>query len=140
MQNGVYIITKYRTLEDLNLLCSFPYRNIKRYEHYERKNAQSGTYTIIVQSGTYTYNAAQVIANYLKPLCSNNEHIIRNTQDPAGIYFLKVNNRNTRKRCEICSKLTINTAERRYWRRSRVFIVNFEHISQLVFQLLNLRM
>ena len=36
MQNGVYIITKYRTLEDLNLLCSFPYRNIKRYEHYEK--------------------------------------------------------------------------------------------------------
>ena len=27
---------------------------------------------------------------------------------PAGIYLLKVNNRNTRTRCEICSKLTIN--------------------------------
>ena len=26
---------------------------------------------------------------------------------PAGIYLLKVNNRNTRTRCEICSKLTI---------------------------------
>ena len=30
---------------------------------------------------------------------------------PAGIYLLKVNNRNTRTRCEICSKLTINTPE-----------------------------
>ena len=51
---------------------------------------------------------------------------------PAGIYLLKVNNRNTRTRCEICSKLTINTPERRHWRRSGVFLVNFEHISHLV--------
>ena len=28
---------------------------------------------------------------------------------PAGIYLLKVNNRNTRARCEICSKLTVKT-------------------------------
>ena len=28
---------------------------------------------------------------------------------PVGIYLLKVNNRNTRTRCEICSKLTIKT-------------------------------
>ena len=33
---------------------------------------------------------------------------------PAGIYLFKVNNRNTRTRCEICSKLTINTPERRF--------------------------
>ena len=38
---------------------------------------------------------------------------------PAGIYLFKVNNRNTRTRC-------------RHWRRSGVFIVNFEHISHLV--------
>ena len=35
------------------------------------------------------------------------------TIDPVGIYQLKVNNRNTRTRCEICSKLTIKTPERR---------------------------
>ena len=28
---------------------------------------------------------------------------------PVGIYLLKINNRNTRSRCEICSKLTIKT-------------------------------
>ena len=28
---------------------------------------------------------------------------------PAGIYLLKVNNRNTRAKYEICSKLTIKT-------------------------------
>ena len=31
----------------------------------------------------------------------------------AGIDLLRVNNRNTGKRCEICSKLTIKTPERR---------------------------
>ena len=58
----------------------------------------------------------------------------------AGNYFFKVNNRNTRTRCEICSKLTRKTPERRHWRRSGVFIVNFEHISHLalVFLLLTL--
>ena len=61
---------------------------------------------------------------------------------PAGIYMLKVNNRNTGTRCEICSKLTIKIPERRHWRRSGVFIVNFEHISHLalVFLLLTLNM
>ena len=29
----------------------------------------------------------------------------------AGNYMLKVNNRNTRTKCEICSKLTIETLE-----------------------------
>ena len=48
--------------------------------------------------------------------------------NPVGIYLLKVNYRNTRTRCEICSKLTIKTPEQRQWRRSGVFIVNFEHI------------
>ena len=55
---------------------------------------------------------------------------------PANIFNLfKVNNRNTRKRCEIhveiCSKSTIKTSERRHWRRSGVFTVSFEHISHL---------
>ena len=56
--------------------------------------------------------------------------------------MLKVNNRNARTGCEIYSKLTTKTPERRQWRRSGVFIVNFEHISRLVlvFLLLTLKM
>ena len=42
----------------------------------------------------------------------------------------KVNNRNRRKRCERCAKLAINTPESPRRRRSGIFIVNFEHISQ----------
>ena len=45
--------------------------------------------------------------------------------------MFKVHDKSTRKRCEICLKLTIKTPERRYWRCSGVFIVNFEHISHL---------
>ena len=59
--------------------------------------------------------------------------------NPAGNYMLRVNNRNTRTRCKICSKLK-NTPERRHWHRSGVFSINSEHISHLnvVFILLTL--
>ena len=36
------------------------------------------------------------------------------SSDPVGIYLFKAKNRNTRTRCEICSKLTIKTLERRH--------------------------
>ena len=47
---------------------------------------------------------------------------------PANKYILKISNWNTRKRCEIFSKLTIKTSKRRQWRRSGIFIVKFEPI------------
>ena len=50
---------------------------------------------------------------------------------PVGIYLFKFNNENTRIICEIYSQLTIKTPDRRHWRRSDVFIVKFENISQL---------
>ena len=52
--------------------------------------------------------------------------------DPANIYFFKVNNKVNRK--------DIRTTSWRQWRRSDVFIVNFEHISHffLLFILLTL--
>ena len=55
------------------------------------------------------------------------------------IHLFKVNIWNTRKGCEISSKLT-KIPERCQWRRSAVFIHNFEHISYLflVFLLLTL--
>ena len=40
--------------------------------------------------------------------------------------MFKVNNRNTRTRCKICSKLTIKTPERRHFPSAS--IVNFEHV------------
>ena len=109
IENGVYIVTKNKTLEDL--FRSFLYRNFKKYEHYENMPPTSNqpgqlyrtTKThkfdnpaditvdnlkfrpITAQCGTYTYNASPVIVNYLKPLFSNNEYIIRNTPKFAKI-------------------------------------------------------
>ena len=40
-------------------------------------------------------------------------NIVWNWAHPPGKYMFKVNNRNTRTRCEICSKLTIRTSKRR---------------------------
>ena len=37
----------------------------------------------------------------------------RTSQDTVNIYLCKVNNRNTKKRCDICSKVT-TTPERRH--------------------------
>ena len=53
---------------------------------------------------------------------------VLNTQQTIACSKSKIE---TRKRCEICSKLTIRTSERRHWRRSGVFIANIEHISHL---------
>ena len=47
---------------------------------------------------------------------------------PANISLFRVNYRNSKKRCEICLKLTIKTLKR-LWRCSVVFIVNSEQVN-----------
>ena len=56
--------------------------------------------------------------------------------NPATIYLFKVNNRNIRKTCKICSESSIKTPERRHRHHSGDFTVNFEHISHLFLVLL----
>ena len=51
---------------------------------------------------------------------------------PTRNYLFKVSNWNTRIRCENCSRLRMKTLERCQWRRSSVFIVNCEHISNFL--------
>ena len=58
------------------------------------------------------------------------QHLVAAFRDPCShpasrIYVLKLSNRNTRARCEICSKLTIKTP---FTPRSSVSNVNFEHV------------
>ena len=48
-----------------------------------------------------------------------------------NISMFKVNTRNTREMCKICSKLIIKTPDWSQWHRSGNFIINFEHISLL---------
>ena len=68
-------------------------------------------------------------------ILDNNNNTAISKMIPANIYLLKVNNRNTRTRREVCSKLKIKTPD-----DVTVFIVNFEHVSHpfLVFLLLTL--
>ena len=44
---------------------------------------------------------------------------------PTGNYLHKVNNKNNRAKCKICSKLTVKTLEQRHWHCCGAFIGNF---------------
>ena len=68
--------------------------------------------------------------------CSESASEFCCTSYPTGNYIFKFNNSNTRTMCEICSNLTIKTAERRQWHRSGVFFVKLEHILHLVLVIL----
>ena len=65
---------------------------------------------------------------------------LNTSSEAVSEYMVKVNNRNTRTSCEICSKITIKTQKRRYCRHSDVFVVNIKRVSHLflVFILLTL--
>ena len=69
----------------------------------------SKTNLIIVSINSYKQNKNFTILNFAK----RKMILYSSTTIPAGNYMFKVNNRNTRTRCEICSKLTIKTPERR---------------------------
>lgn len=103
IKRGVYSPTTDATLKDLEKFKSFLYRNFKNHNKYDKMLPQAnqparmyGTAKthkfisqdkitlqdlkfrpIIAQTGTYTYNTAQVISEYLQPLCSDNPHTER---------------------------------------------------------------
>ena len=72
-----------------------------------------------------------VIWNWLR--LSNSSFIVESRLHPSNVYLFKVNNRNTRKRFEKCSKLTIKTPKQHQWCLSGVFGISFEHF-HLFFQ------
>ena len=74
---------------------------------------------------------------YLVPDIGQNTTRTDTDAIPSNIYLFKCNNRNTRKKCEKCSKLTIKTPEE-CLHCSGALIVNAEHISSLFLELLNL--
>ena len=46
------------------------------------------------------------------PTWGSNAKYLQKHSHPANIYLFKVNNKNTKKQCDICSKLTLKTPER----------------------------
>ena len=102
----------------------------KIFERYRKRGVYNISWGIAQEHET---KIEPKFSSYRKTLWgSGNEFLWMKLLDdfPASIYLFKVNSRNTKKGCKICSKL-IKTPERRHWRRSHVFIVNFEHISHL---------
>ena len=71
-------------------------------------------------------------------LCSYSNCLINHSnkfqarQFSKSLNLLKINSRNTRTRCEICSELTIKTPKRRHCCRFADFIVNFTQILNLL--------
>ena len=108
---GVYTESEDNTLNDLKHFQDCIYRHFKDYKHYDKMTTSSNIPAklygsakthkfedisditvesskfrpIIAQTGTCTYNSAQVISEYLKPLYKDNEYIIHNTQDFSKI-------------------------------------------------------
>ena len=104
---GIYAESQDNTIDDLKHFNDFIKRHFKDYKHYEKMRGSSNTPAqlygtakthkfenisditvdslkfrpIIAQTGTFTYNTAQIISEYLKPLYTSNEYIIHNTQD-----------------------------------------------------------
>ena len=102
----------------------------------ENANLLTLSYTMLIDDNT---------ARFLKPLSAIMHKRVKNKRNithSAGVYLLKVNNTKTGTRSEICSKGTIKTRERSYWRRSGFLIVKLEQILHLaiVFLLLTLNM
>ena len=107
------------------------------FKAYFKKDSVMGEHLSehVSSTGIFHNNYLNITIQYKRTPCKKYEssitHQLRQGY-PVGMYLFKVNNRNTRKRYEICSKLTIKTPV--------VFIVNYEHISHvvLVFLLLTL--
>ena len=105
IMKDTYVESTNNALKELSWLQGFLYRNFHNYERYKdmQPHCQQpaclyGTtkthkfetlenitttnlkfWSIIDQTGTFTYNAAKVISDYLRPLCKN-EYSINDTQ------------------------------------------------------------
>ena len=101
IDKGTYILSDDQTFKELKRFQEFLYRNFREFEHYDKMrpdhNQPARLYgtakthkfsniqdinlqdlkfrPIIDQTGTYTYHASKVIAEYLKPLCQSDYRI-----------------------------------------------------------------
>ena len=86
--------------------------------HLKNKLSYEVRFLLMVKH-PYKLEIYSIIFNYSSEACL--KLFKATSQFPANIYLFKVSNRNTRKRCEICSKLTIKMPERCQWHRSGFF-------------------
>ena len=84
----------------------------------------TGPYQLPFMVMLYLYNVSLSFGRIRCHIFFGQNHLVFSQQNlPAGNYMFKVNNRNTRRRCKICSKFS----------RSGAFIINFKHFSHNIF-------
>ena len=118
----IYLIINSLILYELVFTNLF-YYNKQRSSSIQAVNAPREGSPIGLKYYLLPYSVRQYCSRHIyggeldSPTIHSPFYFIQSTKyfiiNPAGIYLLKVNNRNTRTRCEICSKLTIKTPERR---------------------------
>ena len=77
----------------------------------DRKNTISGITEVI-------YNTVVLLVSLISWFAKGKKFPTKKSKYLAHIYQFKVSNRNTSKRCKICSKLTVKTPEQHHLRRS----------------------
>ena len=102
------------------LMISFYYNGLKFLKIYKHLACLQPTYSYFASSSNILINSLILVPSVEIELCSSN---------PVGIYMLKFNNRNTRARCAICSKLTIKIPGTCFTPCSSVSVVNFELVN-----------
>ena len=103
-------------------------QKLHHVKYYVRKQSKMSTFHGYVHM-RYWSQSWHLFSHSIMVLKTMKLLVILLQVNPAGNYMFKVNNRNTRKRCEICLKLTIKTPERRFTPFSTVSIVNFEQVN-----------
>ena len=92
---------------------------MKIFKYSELRIFWSSLFHLITAEGKkefWNYALLWIVELFYSILTSNVKwNIILIKYYPPGIYLLKVNDRNTRTRCEMCSKLGIKTPEQRKW-------------------------
>ena len=78
---------------------------LEKHKQYITQISRLKVLNIDSQLESEVYNLASILSDKVNIYCNYMEL-------PAGNYMFKVNNRNTRTRCEICSKLIIKIPER----------------------------
>ena len=74
---------------------------------------------------------SQIVSNDAQWFGGYERFKIQKTIHPSKHLPVQHNNRSTRKKCEICPKLTIKTPERRHQLLLCACIINFEQLSQV---------
>ena len=98
------LTTKYLFLQFLVFFC--PWQELFYLMRFGDRKNDSFTKDLAFSTHVKFFQ----ITNIFYPLICKRAHV-RVSSNTAGIYMLKVNNRNTRTRCEICSKLTTKIPE-----------------------------